>query len=127
MAMTASGNAICVPGNHDDKLKRALAGANVSVAYGLAESLAQIEALPESEREAFNSDYLRFADELVSHYWLDGGKLCVAHAGMKESYIGRASSRSAPSRSTARRPGRPMSSACRSAVRGRRITAARRR
>jgi protein phosphatase len=82
-----------VPGNHDDKLKRALQGRPVTVAHGLAESLAQIEALPEEEREAFKALYLRFADDLVSHYWLDSGRLCAAHAGMKEAYIGRASSR----------------------------------
>src|SRR5439155_13546542 len=34
-----------------------------------------------------------FIDALVSHYILDNGKLVVAHAGMKESYQGRASGR----------------------------------
>ena len=72
---------------------RALKGNPVTVSHGLAESLAQIEALPESEREPFKSGYIAFADSLVSHLWLDGGKLCMAHAGMKEPYIGRASGR----------------------------------
>src|SRR5213075_269259 len=34
-----------------------------------------------------------FLDKLVSHYVLDDGKLVVAHAGMKERYVGRASGR----------------------------------
>ncbi len=93
MAMVAAGTALCVPGNHDDKLKRALQGKNVTVAHGLAESLAQIRALPEEEREQFKKDYIAFTDGLVSHAWLDGGNLCAAHAGMKEEYIGRASGR----------------------------------
>jgi protein phosphatase len=92
-AMVTAGTAFCIPGNHDTKLKRALQGHPVKIAYGLAESLAQIEALPTAERDAFQETYIRFVDGLVSHFWLDGGKLCVAHAGMKESYIGRASGR----------------------------------
>ncbi len=91
--MMAAGTAFCVPGNHDMKLMRALSGKNVTVSHGLAESLAQIDALPEAERESFKTEYVKWADGLVSHLWLDGGKLCAAHAGMKEDYIGRASGR----------------------------------
>ena len=91
--MLAAGSALCVPGNHDIKLMRALKGNQVTVSYGLAESLAQIESLPEAERDHFKQEYIAFADALVSHAWLDDGKLCVAHAGMKEAYIGRASGR----------------------------------
>ena len=32
-----------------------------------------------------------FIDSLVSHLWLDSGKLAVAHAGIKEAMIGRSS------------------------------------
>ena len=91
--MMKSGSALCVPGNHDTKLNRALKGNPVAKTHGLPQSLEQIEALPEEERKAFTEDYLRFTEDLVSHLWLDGGALCVAHAGMKESYIGRASGR----------------------------------
>ena len=35
---------------------------------------------PEEEREAFKREYIAFTDGLVSHYWLDDGKLVVAHA-----------------------------------------------
>ncbi len=34
-----------------------------------------------------------FIDGLVSHFVLDGGRLVVAHAGLKEAYHGRASGR----------------------------------
>ncbi|MEO7001926.1 MAG: polynucleotide kinase-phosphatase, partial [Ktedonobacterales bacterium] len=93
MRMVATGQALCVPGNHDTKLQRALAGRNVQVKHGLAESLAQIHALPDDERGAFSRDYRAFADSLISHYVLDAGHLVVAHAGMKEAYQGRASGR----------------------------------
>jgi protein phosphatase len=89
LVMTAveSGVALCVPGNHDMKLMRKLRGRDVQVTHGLAESLAQLEA----ETPEFREKVAAFIDDLVSHYVLDGGKLVVAHAGMKESMQGRGS------------------------------------
>lgn len=87
MAMVEAGTALCVPGNHDVKLMRALRGRKVQVAHGLAESLAQLE----SETEEFRQKVAAFIDDRVSHYVLDDGKLVVAHAGMKESMQGRGS------------------------------------
>ena len=42
---------------------------------------------------AFRARVETFIDGLVSHYVLDGGKLVVAHAGMREELAGRASGR----------------------------------
>lgn len=89
MGMVAAGTALCVPGNHDVKLMRKLRGRNVQVTHGLAESLAQLEA----ETPEFRQAAATFLDDLVSHYVLDGGKLVVAHAGMKASMQGRGSGR----------------------------------
>ena len=91
--MVAAGQAICVPGNHDVKLARYVQGKNVQISHGLAESIAQIEALPDEERAAWRRGYLAFTKDLISHYVLAGGELVVAHAGMKEAYQGRASGR----------------------------------
>jgi protein phosphatase len=87
MNMVAAGTALCVPGNHDVKLMRALRGKNVQVKHGLAESLAQLEG----ESPEFKKQVETFIDGLVSHYVLDDGRLVVAHAGMKESMAGRGS------------------------------------
>lgn len=89
MSMVAADSALCILGNHENKLGRALAGRNVQVTHGLAESLEQLEGRgPEfSERVA------EFIDGLVSHYLLDGGRLVVAHAGLPERYHGRSSGR----------------------------------
>jgi protein phosphatase len=92
MTMTAAGQALAVAGNHEAKLLRALRGRDVKVSHGLAESLSQIEAR-EAEQPGFRAEAERFLDGLVSHYVLDGGRLVVAHAGLKEAYIGRASGR----------------------------------
>jgi protein phosphatase len=87
MGMVAAGTALCVPGNHDVKLMRKLRGKDVQLTHGLAESLAQLAATPET----FRRQVAEFLDKLVSHYVLDDGKLVVAHAGMKESMQGRGS------------------------------------
>nr|WP_230882243.1 polynucleotide kinase-phosphatase [Planomonospora sp. ID91781] len=89
MGMVAAGTALCVSGNHEQKLARALNGRKVRVAHGLQESLDQLAAEPEEFRKAA----LEFMDGLISHYQLDGGRLVVAHAGLKEAYHGRASGR----------------------------------
>jgi protein phosphatase len=89
MGMVAAGHALCVSGNHENKLLRARRGRKVQVSHGLAESLAQLDAQPPE----FRADVDRFLDGLVSHYVLDGGRLVVAHAGLKEAYHGRASGR----------------------------------
>lgn len=89
MGMVASGHGICVPGNHDVKLLKKLQGRDVKLTHGLAESVEQLER----ESPAFRDEVVRFLDGLVSHYLLDGGRLVVAHAGMKEELQGRSSGR----------------------------------
>ena len=89
--MVVHGTALCVPGNHDLKLVRKLRGKNVQITHGLADTLAEIDALPTDIRTRFFTDLADFLDGLVSHYVLDDGKLVVAHAGMKEEMQGRGS------------------------------------
>ena len=89
MGMQKTGAALCVPGNHDVKLVRALQGRNVNPTHGLAESLSQLE----EESAEFKTQITEFLNGLVSHYVLDSGKLVVAHAGMKAELQGRASGR----------------------------------
>ena len=87
MAAVADGVALCVPGNHDMKLMRALSGKNVQVTHGLDRSLAQLAAETAEFRDAVG----RFIDSLVSHYVFDDGRLVVAHAGLVEGMQGRGS------------------------------------
>jgi polynucleotide kinase-phosphatase len=91
--MVRGGSALCVPGNHDVKLHRKLRGKDVRVTHGLANSLAEMDALPEERREQFSAQLAEFLDSLVSHYVLDDGKLVVAHAGMKAEMQGRGSAK----------------------------------
>jgi len=87
MTMVEAGTALAVPGNHDLKLVKKLHGRDVQITHGLADSLAQLEG----ESEEFRNHVATFLDDLVSHYVLDGGRLVVAHAGMKEEMQGRGS------------------------------------
>ena len=89
--MVQAGTALCVPGNHDMKLLRKLRGKNVQITHGLDRSLAEIDALPEDDREAFRQQASEFLDGLISHYALDDGNLVVAHAGMTQDMQGRGS------------------------------------
>ena len=73
------------------KLLRKLRGKDVQIKHGLAESVAELEALPEEIRECSVTAAAEFIDAQVSHYVLDDGKLVVAHAGMKEEMQGRGS------------------------------------
>jgi protein phosphatase len=91
--MVRLGSALCVPGNHDMKLVKKLRGKDVRITHGLADTLAEIDALPDAIRGRFCAELADFFDGLVSHYVLDGGNLVVAHAGMKEEMQGRGSGR----------------------------------
>ncbi|MFD6909901.1 polynucleotide kinase-phosphatase [Streptomyces sp. NPDC060077] len=89
MTMVKSGNALCVPGNHENKFGRHLRGRNVQHTHGLAETIAQMDG----ESDEFRAEVRQFIDGLVSHYVLDGGGLVVCHAGLPEKYHGRTSGR----------------------------------
>lgn len=87
MQMVKEKKALCVQGNHDNKLYRKLIGNNVQIKNGLEDSLEQLK----QTNESFLSDLKTFLKHLESHYVLDDQKLVVVHAGMKEDLIGRSS------------------------------------
>lgn len=89
MDMVKSGSALAVPGNHDVKLLKYLRGKHIAMTHGIDKTIAEVEA----QGEAFKEEVAAFIDGLISHYVLDDGKLVIAHAGLKQAYIGRASAR----------------------------------
>ncbi|MFE2183391.1 polynucleotide kinase-phosphatase, partial [Streptomyces sp. NPDC059455] len=92
MGMVASGAALCVPGNHENKLGRYLKGRKVRVTHGLAETVEQLDREHRAD-PAFADRVRDFIESLISHYVLDGGALVVCHAGLPEKYHGRTSGR----------------------------------
>lgn len=93
MNMLEAGRAFWVPGNHDDKFYRYLKGNPVKISHGLAETVQQLEALGEIERQALTERYMRHYRRLVDHLVFDRGNLIVAHAGMKAEMQGRSGRR----------------------------------
>ncbi len=89
MSMVEAGSALCVAGNHEQKLLRALRGRAVQQTHGLPESLEQLQRCDQE----FVSTVETFLDGLLSHYLLDGGNLVVAHAGLPEKFHNRSSGR----------------------------------
>src|SRR5215469_146858 len=87
MSMVRAGTALCIPGNHETKLLRKLRGKNVKLTHGIAQTLEQLGREPPE----LAGEVAAFIDDLVSHYVLDGGRLVVAHAGMKAELQGRGS------------------------------------
>lgn len=84
MAMAEAGTGLCVEGNHDNKFGRWLGGARVKTGHGLQMSINQIAA----ERPAFKAKVRTFVESLPPYLWLDGGRLVVAHAGLKQEMAG---------------------------------------
>lgn len=87
MDMVEDGVALCILGNHEAKVEKWLAGRDVKVAHGLQTTIDDLSR----QSDAFRVRAKAFIGGLVSHYLLDGGRLAVAHAGIKEDMQGRAS------------------------------------
>jgi protein phosphatase len=88
MDMVDAGVAFCVLGNHEAKADKWLHGRDVKITHGLDTTIADLDA----GGDAFKARVKTFIKKLISHYMLDGGKLAVAHAGIRAEMQGRASS-----------------------------------
>lgn len=89
MSLVRSGAGLCLLGNHDEKLARALEGRSVKPVHGLDVTLAQVHA----RGEAFAGQVRAFLGSLPTHLVLDGGRVVLAHAGLPERYHGRVGGR----------------------------------
>jgi len=89
MDMVDAGSALCVAGNHELSLAACLRGEDPVVSPGTRRSMQQIDSLPAAARRRFVRRFLEFVAALPSHLVLDGGRLAVAHAGLKSDQIGR--------------------------------------
>ncbi|WP_044642496.1 polynucleotide kinase-phosphatase [Risungbinella massiliensis] len=85
--LVMNGQALCVVGNHDDKLLRKLKGGKVKVQHGLETTMKQLAGASQQELE----QHQEFLENLPHHLMLDQGKLVVAHAGLKQEFHGRSS------------------------------------
>ena len=84
--MQEANSALCILGNHENKLMRKLDGKNVKLNHGLEQTMAELQSIMPEQQEI--NTWLK---SLISHYVLDDGKLVVAHAGLRAELQGRGS------------------------------------
>jgi protein phosphatase len=84
MSSVEAGTALCVYGNHEYQLLKRLRDPDAEVAWGLAETLAQLAVEP----RAFTDRTRDFAAALPTQLILDDGGLVVVHAGLPEHLHG---------------------------------------
>src|SRR5579875_3761726 len=79
MGMVRDGFALCVPGDGDVALLRQIRDGDAEAVHALSVLLTELAREP-----GLRARVACLLEGLPSHYVLDGGKLVVAHAGMKE-------------------------------------------
>ncbi|WP_026693456.1 bis(5'-nucleosyl)-tetraphosphatase PrpE [Peribacillus kribbensis] len=82
-------NAFYVPGNHCDKLYRYFKGNKVKLIHGLETTAAEYMALSAEEKDNIRSQFMELYEASPLYHVLDDRKLVIAHAGIREDYIGR--------------------------------------
>ncbi|MCL6610655.1 MAG: AAA family ATPase [Peptococcaceae bacterium] len=93
MDMVSAGHALYIPGNHCRKLHAYFSGRKIKVGHGLEKTLAEIERLSPSDRESLTGRFMEMYGSAQPYLVLDGGRLVVSHAGIRENMIGRLSRR----------------------------------
>jgi protein phosphatase len=82
-----------VPGNHCDKLYRYLIGRDVQIKNGLETTVAELQALSNKEERQLSHAFIKLYETAPLYLSLDNGHLIVAHAGIKEAFIGKTNKR----------------------------------
>lgn len=78
-----------IPGNHCNKLYRYFLGNNVKERHGLETTVAEYKALTSVEQTEVREKFIKLYEDAPLYLVLPEADVVVAHAGIKESYIGR--------------------------------------
>lgn len=81
------------PGNHCNKLYRMLIGNKVRINNGLETTAAELDALNNRDYKRVKKQFITLYEQSPLYQVLDGGQLIIAHAGIREDYIGKYSSK----------------------------------
>ncbi|KKI93637.1 bis(5'-nucleosyl)-tetraphosphatase [Bacillus sp. SA1-12] len=79
------------PGNHCNKLYRFFLGNKVQISHGLETTVAEYEALSPEKQNEVKHQFKWLYESAPLYQVLDEGNLIVAHAGIREDYIGKTS------------------------------------
>lgn len=77
------------PGNHCNKLYRYFLGRNVQITHGLETTVEEYENCTEEKKERIRQMIIELYEQNPLYQILDNGKLIIAHAGIREDYIGK--------------------------------------
>lgn len=89
--MVSAGSALYVPGNHCRKLYAYFQGRKIKVGHGLERTLDELERASQPKRDGITGRFMEMYESSQPYLVLDGGRLAVSHAGIKEKMIGRLS------------------------------------
>ncbi|WP_085992704.1 bis(5'-nucleosyl)-tetraphosphatase PrpE [Oceanobacillus senegalensis] len=78
-----------VPGNHCNKLYRFFLGNNVQQKHGLETTVAEYEVLSTREQKIIRKQFMTLYDKAPLYLEIPEVSAVIAHAGIKEAYIGR--------------------------------------
>lgn len=81
--------AFYVPGNHCNKLYRYFLGRKVQITHGLETTAAELDSLSSKEENHYRRMFMELYEGSPLYQTLDDGNLIIAHAGIKEEYIGK--------------------------------------
>jgi protein phosphatase len=85
--------AFYTPGNHCNKLYRYFLGNKVQETHGLETTVAEFKSLPRKEQQTVKRKFSELYEKSPLHLVLDENKLIIAHAGIKEEFIGKTNSK----------------------------------
>lgn len=85
--------AFYTPGNHCNKLYRFFLGNKVQVSHGLETTVAEYESLDKNARQSIRKKFMDLYEQAPLYLVLDNKKLVIAHAGIKEEFIGKTNSK----------------------------------
>jgi len=76
------------PGNHCNKLYRFFLGNKVQITHGLETTVAEYESLYKKDQQSIRKKFIELYEKAPLYLVLDNQKLIIAHAGIKEEFIG---------------------------------------
>ncbi|MEK5392376.1 bis(5'-nucleosyl)-tetraphosphatase PrpE [Margalitia sp. FSL K6-0131] len=82
-----------VPGNHCNKLYRYFLGNKVQVTHGLETTVAELSACTDQQKKHYRNIFVEMYENSPLYLLLDNNRLVIAHAGIREDYIGKMNSK----------------------------------
>ncbi len=88
MELFERGRYLEVQSNHNDKFVRWLKGRNVKISYGMQKTVDEFLSLDKKQQELLKEKIINFYEKLPL-YLIINENVVIAHAGIKDEYIGR--------------------------------------